>query len=323
MYWNSGCYVRAVIPFRGEKYDVESMKKNIDFWISQEVTGICFVESADSREESLQEKDFFKECVQYSSWQRNSGEKTEFFAGVGPYSPKMSIRQVKEVGFDGVILHDNFPPGRKVIYRKNYEHCQEVVKSAPLLKFAAYCSENEVLLMSPEELKELDLQSGNFCGTVYKRKKDIDYLLRIQESCRDDFAIFFEKEKEALQAACQGIDVRGVFSVAGNIFPRVVQEIAELFSKGKFNKAASLTEDIEPLFEFPTFSYEKSVVMKSMMNFLGMPVGECRTLSGKLREKVKDSLREVYRRNDSLFRPLAEFYGTDIEKRLFSDGSFQ
>jgi 4-hydroxy-tetrahydrodipicolinate synthase len=63
---------------------------------------------------------------------------------------------------------------------------------------------------------------------------------------------------------------------------------------------------------------------KTLMLILGMPVGPCRQPLGKMTKKgievVLDVGRTVWKNNPEILKPVADFFGVDIEARLY-DGS--
>jgi 4-hydroxy-tetrahydrodipicolinate synthase len=62
---------------------------------------------------------------------------------------------------------------------------------------------------------------------------------------------------------------------------------------------------------------------KTLMNILGMPAGPCRQPLGKMTRKgmgaVLEAGRTVWGKNPEILRPVAEFFDTDIESRLYDE----
>ena len=62
------------------------------------------------------------------------------------------------------------------------------------------------------------------------------------------------------------------------------------------------------------------LAMKALISILGMPSGGCRQPLGKMTKKgletVLDAARKVQSSNPEIFKPLADFFGVDVENRL-------
>ncbi len=90
---------------------------------------------------------------------------------------------------------------------------------------------------------------------------------------------------------------------------------------------------LDPLFELVTVkTTEKTpygevvcrarnpLAAKTLMMILGMPSGPCRPPTGKMTknglEKVLSAARKVQADNPEILKPLADFFGVDIDERL-------
>ena len=62
------------------------------------------------------------------------------------------------------------------------------------------------------------------------------------------------------------------------------------------------------------------LAVKTLMNILGMPSGRCRPPVGKMTpnglEKVLETARKVQAQSPEIFKPLADFFGIDVDTRL-------
>ena len=65
------------------------------------------------------------------------------------------------------------------------------------------------------------------------------------------------------------------------------------------------------------------VACKTLMEVLGMPSGPCRQPLGKLTraglEVVLTNARKVYEVNPQVLEPVADFFGVDLNDRLYNE----
>ena len=131
----------------------------------------------------------------------------------------------------------------------------------------------------------------------------------------------------------QQIAAAGVISVASNVAPWAIARMVQLLKDGSTDEAENLLSGIKPLFDLVTVkTMEKTpygevvcrarnpLAMKALISILGMPSGGCRQPLGKMTKKglktVLDAARKVQSSNPEIFKPLADFFGVDVENRL-------
>jgi 4-hydroxy-tetrahydrodipicolinate synthase len=130
-----------------------------------------------------------------------------------------------------------------------------------------------------------------------------------------------------------GIDAAGVISVTSNVAPRAMTELVSRLKAGDKDGAAAIKKALEPLFGLVTVTTQETsphgevscrarnpLAIKTFMALLGMPVGPCRRPLGKMTRKGLDVVLAIGRRvqsdNPEILKPLADFFGVDIDERL-------
>ena len=130
-----------------------------------------------------------------------------------------------------------------------------------------------------------------------------------------------------------GILAEGVISVVSNIVPVAITTMVRLLVDKNNAGASKLKESLDPLFDLVTvktlettpygdvvFRARNPLAIKTLMAILGMPSGGCRRPLGKMTqqglEKILDAARAVQKANPELLKPVADFFGVNIEERL-------
>ena len=129
------------------------------------------------------------------------------------------------------------------------------------------------------------------------------------------------------------IKAAGVISVASNVAPKTVTEMAQLLNADKEAEAKALADKLTPLFNLVTVKTMEQtpygevacrarnpLAYKALMSILGMPSGMCRQPLGKMTKNgidtVLDAARKVQTDSPEILRPVAEFFKVDIAERL-------
>jgi 4-hydroxy-tetrahydrodipicolinate synthase len=106
--------------------------------------------------------------------------------------------------------------------------------------------------------------------------------------------------------------------------------------EGNQAEAKKLEAGLKPLFGIVTVKTEEETTYgtvvcrarnplgtKTLMAILGMPGGQCRQPLGKMTKKglnvVLDAGRTVWKNNPEVLKPIEDFFGVDIENRLYDE----
>jgi 4-hydroxy-tetrahydrodipicolinate synthase len=160
---------------------------------------------------------------------------------------------------------------------------------------------------------------------------------RTRECCGEDFTILSgDDDKTFTMMIDPMIKASGVISVASNIVPKAIHDMTMLLNKGEQAEAEKLMIALKPLFGIVTVKTQEDtpygkvlcrarnpLATKTLMAILGMPVGPCRQPLGKMTKKgievVLDVGRTVWKNSPEILKPVADFFGVDIEARLYDE----
>jgi len=340
----SGAWTALVTPF-GEDGSVnwEGLKKNILFQIKEGISGLLPMgTTGESPTLSYDEHNEVNKKV----FEFTEG-KCSVLAGCGSNCTEESIKSVaaaEKAGIKAALIIDCYYNGPSSLELRT-DHYEFIAKKFPGMNFIPYIIPGRTgCEMSAYDMAVL----ARNCPNVTAVKEATGNIERM------------ELEGEILPASCailSGDDVitfkimsspkvkaKGVISVMTNVTPGAISEMCGLLLDGKIREAERINEKLKPLFDAITVKTEREVKIsgntyvtvdkfrnplpvKTMMNGLGIPSGPCRRPLGKMTAGgvsiVRDALKTVWKKNPEVLKPLADFYGIDIEKRLNDDSLWE
>lgn len=336
-----GAWTALVTPFTEEgKVDWEGLEKNIEFQISQGISGVLPTGTTGESptlgwEEHNQVIDKAvkaarKRCPVMAGTGSNSTE--EALAGTG-HAVKM--------GVDAVLLVDCYYNGPSSLeLRKEYHGA--VAEAFPGIMIVPYIIPGRTgTALSPEDLALLSREFSNV-KAVKEATGDLEGMIRMRQLVGNDFAIMSGDDDLTFEMMARpGIRASGVISVISNVVPGAVEEMTRKIMTGDVSGAGALRDALVPLFGIITVKakderifpggerfcvedkFRNPLPVKTLMNGLGMPAGSCRRPLGKMSregvENIRRAARTVWKNNPEILRPIEEAYGVNIEERLEKD----
>jgi 4-hydroxy-tetrahydrodipicolinate synthase len=331
----SGCYTALVTPFRDNEVDFEGLDKLVDFQISAGVSGILAVgTTGESPTLTWEEHNKVIQAVA----ERCKG-RCQSIAGTGSNSTRETIDSTKHAadsGVDAVLLVDPYYNGPSSMEIRK-EYVAPVAKGFPHIHIIPYIIPGRTgAQLFPEDLAMLYRQYPNV-SAVKEATADIENMRRTRECCGDDFSILSgDDDKTFTMMTDPAITASGVISVASNIAPKTVHEMTIHLNEGNRLEGEKLLDALKPLFGIVTVKTQEEspfgtvlcrgrnpLPVKTLMAILDMPCGPCRQPLGKMTEKgiqvVLEAGRTVWKNNPEVLEPIAEFFGVDIEARLYDE----
>jgi len=329
----SGCYTALVTPFRDNEVDFDGLEKLLEFQISGGVSGILAVgTTGESPTLTWDEHNKVIEAVA----ERCKG-RCQSIAGTGSNSTRETLESTKhaaDAGVDAALLVDPYYNGPSSLEIRK-EYVAPVAKEFPQIHIIPYVIPGRTgTQLFPEDLAMLYQQYPNV-SAVKEATGDIENMKRTRTCCGEDFSILSgDDDKTFAMMTDPAIRASGVISVASNIAPKAVHEMTERLNEGNRVEGEKLLDALKPLFGIVTVKTQEQTPFgtvlcrgrnplpaKTLMAILGMPVGLCRPPIGKMTEKgiqvVVEACRTVWKNNPEILEPIAEFFGVDIEARLY------
>ncbi|MBW2333000.1 MAG: 4-hydroxy-tetrahydrodipicolinate synthase [Deltaproteobacteria bacterium] len=318
----SGCYTALVTPFKNHEVDYEGLEKLVEFQIEGSVSGILAVgTTGESPTLTWEEHNKVTSVVAEKCKAR-----CQSIAGTGS----------NNTGVDAALLVDPYYNGPSSLEIRR-EYVAPVAKMFPQIQIIPYVIPGRTgTQLLPEDLAILHKQFPNM-STVKEATGDTENMKRTRECCGDDFTILSgDDDKTFAMMTDPMIKASGVISVASNVAPKAVKDMTTLLNEGKHDEAEKLMIALKPLFGIVTVKTQEDtpygkalcrarnpLATKTLMSILGMPVGPCRQPLGKMTKKgievVLDVGRTVWKNNPEILKPVADFFGVDIEARLYDE----
>jgi 4-hydroxy-tetrahydrodipicolinate synthase len=337
-----GAWTALVTPMTetGE-VDWDGFRKNIEFQKSQGITGIVPVgTTGESPTVNWGEHNGAVEAAV-----RYAAGKCGVIAGTGSNSTEEALestRHAAEYGADAALLVDCYYNGPSSLELRK-EYYEVVASKFPDMAIIPYIIPGRTgTAMSAEDLAILASERSNV-RAVKEATGDLDRMARTREICGPDFAIFSgDDDLTFTMMTDPRIKASGVISVMANIAPGAIEQMTCKALDGDVKGAEELKDALDPLFgvvvvkatgrrDLPrggsaevTDRFRNPLPIKTLMSVLGMPSGPCRQPLGKMSKAGAEILRgvltAVWSRNPKILKPVQDFYGVDIARRIGDDG---
>ena len=327
-----GCFTAIITPFSDDGVDYEGLGKLVDFQMENGITGILVAgTTGESPTLNWDEHNKVTEAVA-----KQTKGKCICIAGTGSNNTKETLDGTKhaaEVGADAVLLVDPYYNGPSSLEIRR-EYVGPVAAAFPDIHVIPYVIPGRTgAQLLPEDLALLHKEFKNV-STVKEATADLDNMKRTRVCCGPDFVILSGDDGMTYEMMVDSqIKAAGVISVASNVVPGSVAKMVRLLEEGNQAEAQKLMTALEPLFNLVTVkTMEKTpygevvcrarnpLAYKTLMSILGMPSGGCRKPLGKMTAKgletVLEAARIVQTNNPEIFKPLADFFGVNIDDRL-------
>lgn len=331
-----GCYTALMTPFDDAfNVDYQALEKLVAFQIEGGIGGILAVGTTgesptlDWKEHNAVVKLVVEQC------KGTCGS----IAGTGSNNTRETLENTEHAvhaGADAALLVDPYYNGPSSLEIRR-EYVAPVAERFPEIEIIPYVIPGRTgAQLLPEDLALLNEQFANV-NTVKEATANIDNMKRTRQCCGPDFTIMSGDDGKTFQIMTDPeIRASGVVSVASNVAPKTVQDMTAHLNDGNTAEAEKLLAALEPLFSITTVTTEEETPhgavkcrarnplgTKTLMAILGMPVGPCRPPLGKMTRKGLEVVLQVgqttWKQNPEILQPVADFFGVDIEKRLYDE----
>ena len=327
-----GCYTAMITPFSGEMVDVEGIEKLISFQIQSGASGILAAgTTGESPALSWKEHNQVTQMIASAS-----KGKCLCIAGTGSNNTQEAIeasRHAVDLGVDALLLVDPYYNGPSSLEIRK-EYLEPVAAAFPDTQVIPYVIPGRTgTQLLPEDLAIVSKTHPNVT-TVKEATGNLDNMRRTRKCCGPDYTILSGDDALTFDMMTDsGILAGGVISVVSNIVPVAITKMIRLLVNKNNAEASKLNESLKPLFDLVTvktlettpygdvvFRARNPLAIKTLMAILGMPSGGCRRPLGKMTqqglEKILDAARAVQKANPELLKPVADFFGVNIEERM-------
>jgi 4-hydroxy-tetrahydrodipicolinate synthase len=268
-----GVITAIVTPFKNDKIDYDSYFKIIDKQLSAKIDGIlpCGTTGESPTLSYEEHLELIQKTVLYVN------KRTLVIAGTGSNSTKEAIYLTEEacnLGVDGVLSVN--PYYNKPTQEGLFQHFWQIAESSavPVMLYNIPGRTNVNLL--PETVARLSLHSK--IQSIKEATGDLNQMARVKHLApRLDLL----SGDDSLLLPVLSIGGTGVVSVIGNIFPKTLKMIIELYNQGDRNAAMEKYYEIFPIMNM-AFMETNPIPIKAALHWFGLCTDEIRLPLTKL-----------------------------------------
>lgn len=279
--------VITVFDSQGE-IDGERTKKFIQHLIDEGVHGIFVAGS--TGESALMNMKQRKEIIDIGV--EAAEGKVPLFAGTGHNSTRIAVelsKYAQDAGADGVLVF--LPHYPRPTQEGIYNHYQTVAEAVNIPLFVYNWPGQYGLDIEPETVA--CLAKDGYIQGIKDTHIDIDHTAEIIRLTEGKITVWTGFESKILPALCLGAN--GSVCTIGNIIPREVVEIYDLFQQGKIKEAAKKQLSIFGLANV-LFERHDMQPLKEGIKMLGYDVGDSLMPTSEVSPEIKEKIREELRK---------------------------
>ena len=328
----TGYYTALITPFNGERVDIEGIHKLVSYQVQSGITGVLAVGTT-GESPALSWEEHHKVTQLIASASKG---KCLCVAGTGGNNTKKALeasRHAVALGVDALLLVDPYYNGPSSLEIRK-EYVEPIAAAFPDTQVIPYVIPGRTgTQLLPEDLAILSRTHSNVT-TVKEATGNLDNMRQTRKVCGPDYTILSGDDALTYDMMTDsGILASGVISVVSNVVPAAMGTMVRLLVQKNNSEARMLKEALDPLFDLVTvktiettpygevvFRARNPLVIKTLMAILGMPSGGCRRPLGKMTQKglqkILSAARTVQKSNPELLKPVADFFGVNIEERL-------
>ena len=263
-----GSIVAIVTPFKNGVVDEEKLRELVEFHVKNGTSGI--VPCGTTGESPTLSHEEHDRVVQVAVEAAN--KRIPVIAGTGSYNTEETVRMTvhaKKVGADGALLVTPYynKPTQEGLYRHFEKIAMEVDIPLVIYIIPGRTGVN-VLPATVARLAKID----NVVG-IKEASTSLDQVSEIISLCGDRLSIL--SGDDSLTLPIMAVGGRGVISVAANIIPKDVADMAGAFLAGDMEKARKLHYRMYPLFK-ALFIETNPIPVKRAMELMGLCRGDLR-----------------------------------------------
>ncbi len=265
----TGSGVAIVTPMdKSGNIDYPELERLIEFQITNETDAIIICGT--TGESSTLTDDEHIELIRFTVLK--TAKRVPVIAGTGSNDTAYSLMLSKEaaaVGADALLQVT--PYYNKTSQRGLVHHFMEVANNVPLPIMLYNVPSRTGMTISIDAYKEL-AKHPNIIATK-EASGDISHIAKIAAACGDSLDIYSGNDDQIVPIMSLG--GKGIVSVAANIIPKVIHDIASLYLDGKTVESSEMQLKYLGLLN-ALFIDVNPIPVKTAVNLIGFKAGNCR-----------------------------------------------
>ena len=280
-----GTCTAAITPFTEDGIDYDALKRQIEFQIKNGIDALCILGTT-GEASTITDEEY--DSVAKFSYDLIAG-RTKFILGSGSNCTKTAVEKSKlaqKIGADGLLVVT--PYYNKCTQKglvKYYKAISDEV-DIPLLCYNVPARTGvNILPQTMAEIAELKNVGGikEACGNM-------EQICETARLIRGKTALYSGDDN--LNLAMLSIGSMGLISVASNILPKDVGDVAKLYFAGKNEQAVALQEKLLPIID-QLFTEVNPIPVKKAVELMGLGSGILREPLTELEEEHAAALKKA------------------------------
>lgn len=293
-----GAYTALITPMTADgSVDFDGFRKNVIFQLEQGIDGLVplgtTAETPTLDEKPGSEEDKLIDIVfeEVRKFEKSSGKKIPVILGAGSNNTKDAVaycERAKNAGADGALVVTPYynKPSKEGIFR----HFEAVSKVG--IPIIVYNIAGRTGLNIPTDLLARIAELPNIAG-VKEASGSVAQMMEVIGQIKNkkpDFAVMSGDDGLTLPLLAAGGD--GVISVASNMIPNLMHELASAGLSGDFKKAREIHYRLAPFFKAEFCDGNPSSI-KYAMNVKGLPAGTLRLPLVEVTDAAKKQIEQA------------------------------
>lgn len=293
-----GAFTALITPMNNDgSVDYEGFRKNVKFQLEQGIDGLVplgtTAETPTLDERPGQEEDKLIEIVfeEVRAFEKKSGKKIPVILGAGSNNTRDAViycERAKKAGADAALVVTPYynKPSKEGIFR----HFEAVSKVG--IPIIVYNIAGRTGLNIPTDLLARIAELPNIAG-VKEASGSVAQMMEVigqVKAKKPDFAVLSGDDGLTLPLIAAGGD--GIISVASNMIPALMHELAAAGLSGDFAKAREIHYRLAPFFKAEFCDGNPSSI-KYAMNVKGMAAGALRLPLVEVNDDAKKNIEKA------------------------------
>ena len=281
----SGTCTAAITPFTKDGIDYKSLEKQIEFQIANGIDALCILGTTGEAPTITHDE---YESIAKFSYEKIAG-RVKFILGSGSNCTKSAIEKsqlAQKIGADGLLVVTPYynKCTQKGLVKYYNDICDNV--DIPVLCYNVPARTGVNIL--PQTMAEIAEHKN--IGGVKEACGNMEQIGETARLIRGKTALYSGDDN--LNLAMLSIGSKGLISVASNIAPKEVGDVARLYFAGRNEEATILQERLLPLIDI-MFCEVNPIPVKKASELLGLGSGILRAPLTELEEEHLIQMKQI------------------------------
>lgn len=283
-----GCGTALVTPFRGGRVDYDALENLIDWQLDSDIDALVVLgTTGEPNTVTDAERPAIIECVL-----NRVGGRVPVIVGAGSNDTRTAIRHAVEaqtLGADALLIVT--PYYNKASRNGVIAHYEAIADKVELPVIMYNVPARTGMNLEPETVAEL-ARNANLCA-IKEASGNLRQLVDLCAACGEGIALYCGNDDQVIPAMALG--ARGVISVASNVIPRQMRDMAASWLHGEAGRALDLQVEWLPLIR-ALFSEVNPIPVKAALHMMGLIENTLRLPLTPLDDERAEALRRELKR---------------------------